>query len=114
MYMQLKETEDALQTCKTEMESFKAAYEKSTEISKAYCSGYKWIVKHVRKDESSDEMPDLDALENVTLIQKLERAQAENNTCRCLLSLSYRLYVKRAQNACVKRVRERTKTLMKT
>ncbi len=29
-------------------------------------------------------MPDLDALESVTLIQKLERAQAENNTCRCV------------------------------
>ncbi len=66
----------------TQTETVRQAYEKAVDINKAYCSGYKWIVKNVQTGNDTDEMPDLDALESVTLIQKLERAQAENNTCR--------------------------------
>ena len=53
------------------------AYDRSLEVSRAYCSGYKWLVKNVQLQagQDADEMPDLDALDNVTLIQKLERAQ---------------------------------------
>jgi hypothetical protein len=54
------------------MDNLKMAYERSLEVCRAYCSGYKHLVKNVRKEageESNEMMPDLDALDSVTLIQ---------------------------------------------
>ena len=47
------------------------------EESRAFCSGYRWILKNVVKTEEPN---DMDALESVTLIQKLEKAQAESHS----------------------------------
>ena len=47
------------------------------EQARAFCSGYRWIIKNVLKQE---EPHDMDALENVTLIQKLEKTTAQNDS----------------------------------
>jgi len=99
-----KHVEDADQ----EVEREKAKAQEVEKRANAYCSGYRWIMKHVVKTEVCVSAPstpaswrsihiadlylcfrqepnELDALESVTLIQKLEKAQSETHSQQKLI-----------------------------
>lgn len=73
----LAETKKQLQDANKEVERRTEMNDEIQEQARAFCSGYRWILKNVVKTEEPN---DMDALESVTLIQKLERAQAESHS----------------------------------
>eukprot|EP00961_Rhodomonas_salina_P102836 1383171-Rhodomonas_salina.1 len=75
----LEKVTKELEVAKEEVGKEKEQRDKLEEINRAYCSGYKWVMKHVAK---ANEPSDLDAMETVTLIQKLERALADSKDSR--------------------------------
>jgi len=72
---ELADTRKQLEEARKEVEHRTEMNDKIQEQARAFCSGYRWLLKNVVKTEEPN---DMDALESVTLIQKLERAQAES------------------------------------
>jgi hypothetical protein len=70
----LADTKKQLEDVHAEMERMRSEHDEIVERARAFCSGYRWILKQVVKTEEPN---DMDALETVTLIQKLEAAQTE-------------------------------------
>ena len=74
---QLADTEKLLEEAHKDVEHHKTLKDEIQEQARSFCSGYRWILKNVVKTEEPN---DMDALENVTLINQLMKAQAENHS----------------------------------
>ena len=79
---QLAETKKQLEAAYMEVERRKELNDEIHEQARAFCAGYRWVMKNVVKTEEPN---DMDALESVTLIQKLEKAQAESHSQQQLI-----------------------------
>ena len=83
--MLFQQAQQRLAASDAEAERLRAKCEEATARSRAFCSGYKWVVRGLLRGGEGGELSDADALDTVQLTQRLDQevlAQKHLLSCR--------------------------------